>query len=248
MGVFSSLKAWMPHFPAPSHRLAKPASLALILALAAACATTSPNAPANVPVVGRWVLDKSASDLVDNKVDDAVSAWAEKVRKRNPYADNGAGPATGYSGRGAGRGSNGGGAQAGAADPNGGYSPEEFDMLRPVAPDYEGVHRRLEQVLTPPVVLKFDAGPDYVRIAPDNIPARDYHTDEEISRIDEYGTARIDAGWSGSEFELKARYYGGANLEELYDVDARTDTLRVTYHLRDPQVGKIDVTSVYHRG
>jgi hypothetical protein len=230
MGVFSSLKAWMPHFPAPSHRLAALASAALILALAAACATTSPNAPANASVVGRWVLDKSASDLVDNKVDEAVS------------------PAPGYSGRGAGRGGNGGGAPAGDADPNGGYSPEEFDMLRPVAPDYEGVHRRLEQVLTPPTVLKFDAGPDYVRIAPDNVPARDYHTDEEISRIDEYGTARINAGWSGSEFELKARYYGGANLEQLYDVDARTDSLRVTYHLRDPQVGKIDVTSVYHRG
>src|SRR5579863_10397613 len=113
----------MPHFPAPSHRLAKLAGLALILALAAACATTSPNAPANAPVVGRWVLDRSASDLVDNKVDEAVSAWADKVRKHNPYADNGAGPATGYSGRGAGRGGNGGnggGAQAGAADPNGG--------------------------------------------------------------------------------------------------------------------------------
>ncbi len=120
-------------------------------------------------------------------------------------------------------------------------------MLRPVAPDYEGVHRRLVQVLTPPGVLKFETAPDYVRIAPDNVPARDYHTDEEISRIDEYGTARIDAGWNGNEFELKARYYGGANLVELYEVDPHTDTLRVTYHLRDPQVGKIDVNSVYHR-
>jgi hypothetical protein len=233
----------MPHFPAPSLRLAILASAALITLLAAACSTTSPTAPANPLVEGRWTLDKSASDLVDSKVDTAVSAWAEKVRKHNPWADNGAAAAAGYGGH---------GAQQGASDgdKNGDYARvgEEFDMLRPVAPDYEGVHRRLVQVLTPPSVLKFDTAPDYVRIAPDNVPARDYHTDEEISRIDEYGTARIDAGWNGNEFEIKARYYGGANLVELYEVDARTETLRVTYHLRDPNVGKIDINSVYHRG
>jgi hypothetical protein len=230
----------MPHFPAPSHRLAILASAALILVLASACASTSPTAPANPLVVGAWTLDKAASDLVDTKVDAAVSAWAEKVRKHSPYADNGAAAAAGY-GRGA--------QSANDGDKNGDYAAvgEEFDMLRPVAPDYEGVHRRLVQVLTPPGVLKFETAPDYVRIAPDNVPARDYHTDEEISRIDEYGTARIDAGWNGNEFELKARYYGGANLVELYEVDPHTDTLRVTYHLRDPQVGKIDVNSVYHR-
>jgi hypothetical protein len=235
----------MPHFPAPSHRLATLASAALILTLAAACTTTS-TAPANALVTGRWTLDKSASDLVDNKVDAAVSAWAEKMRKRNPYVDNGAAAAAGY-GQGANRGGNG---RSTDPDQTGDYSSygEQFDMYRPMAPDYEGVHRRLMQLLNPPAVLKFESAPDYVRIAGDNVPSRDYHTDEEISRIDEYGTARIDAGWSGNEFELKARYYGGANLVELFEVDPRTDTLRVTYHLRDPMVGKIDVSSVYHRG
>jgi hypothetical protein len=231
----------MPHFPAPSHRLATLASAALILALACACASTSPTAPANPRVAGRWILDKSASDLVDTKVDTAVSAWAERVRKHSPYADNGAGPATGYGGHGDHQG-------ASNVDEYGNYTGEDFDMLRPVAPDYEGVHRRLVQVLTPPAVLKIDTAPDDVRITSDNVPARDYHTDEEISRIDEYGTARIDAGWNGNEFELKARYYGGANLVKQYDVDAHTSTLRVTYHLRDPMVGKIEINSVYHRG
>jgi hypothetical protein len=241
----NAVQASMPHFPAPSHWLATLASAALILTLTSACATTSPNPPANPLVVGHWRLDKSASDLVDSKVDAAVSAWAEKMRKRSPYADNGAAAASGY-GRGAHHGGNTGDSDV---DPNGDYASvgEEFDMLRPVAPDYEGVHRRLVQVLTPPAVLKLETAPDYVRIAPDNMPARDYHTDEELSRIDEYGTARIDAGWNGNEFELKARYYGGANLVELFEVDARTDTLRVTYHLRDPNVGKIEVNSIYHR-
>jgi hypothetical protein len=238
----------MPHFPAPSHRLAYPAIAALILTLAAACATTSPTAPANPLVKGHWNLDKSASDLVDTKVDAAVSAWAEKIRKRNPYADNGASAASGYGARGGRGGGGAGGAQGGGDTDPSGYTAEEFDMLRPVAPDYVGVHRRLVQVLSPPAVLKFDTGSDYVRIAPDNVPPRDYHTDEQISRIDEYGVAKIDAGWKGDAFELQARYSSGANLLEIYEVDARTDTLRVTIHLRDPMVGKIDVNSVYHRG
>jgi hypothetical protein len=244
----------MPPLPALSLRLARIAGAVLILTLAAACASTSPTAPANPLVAGRWTLDKSASDLVDSKVDAAVSAWAERVRKHNPYYDNGAAAAAGYGqgqGQGAHRGGNGGGDQGiNDPDPNGDYSSfgEDFDMARPVAPDYEGVHRRLIQVLKPPVALKIDTAPDYVRITGDNIPARDYHTDEQLSRIDEYGAARIDAGWNGNEFELKARYYSGANLVELFEVDAHTDTLRVTYHLRDPMVGKIDINSVYHRG
>lgn len=237
----------MPHFPAPSHRLVLLTSAVLVLTLAAACATTSPTAPANPLVVGRWTLDKAASDLVDSKVDVAVSAWAEKVRKHSPYADNGAAAAAGYGGHGT---RHGGSTGSSDVDPNGDYASvgEDFDMARPVAPDYEGVHRRLLQVLTPPTILKVEVAPDSVRLTSDNVPSRDYHTDEEISRIDEYGTARLDAGWNGNEFELKARYYGGANLEQLYEVDARTDTLRVTYHLRDPQVGKIEINSVYHRG
>jgi hypothetical protein len=230
--LITSVQASMPHFPAPSHRLATLASAALILTLASACSTTSPTAPANPLVTGRWILDKSASDLVDNKVDVAVSAWAERVRKRNPYADNSPAPHQGTT----------------DVDQYGNYTGEAFDMLRPVAPDYEGVHRRLVQVLTPPGVLKIDTAPDYVRITSDNVPSRDYHTDEEISRIDEYGAARIDAGWHGNEFELKARYYGGAILVEQFDVDAHSNTLRMTYHLRDPMVGKIEINSVYHRG
>jgi hypothetical protein len=79
------------------------------------------------------------------------------------------------------------------------------------------------------------------------MPPRDYHTDEEFSRIDEYGTAKIDAGWSGNAFELQARYSSHARLIEHYAVDSRTDTLTVSYHLQDPMVGKIDLNNVYRR-
>jgi hypothetical protein len=143
----------------------------------------------------------------------------------------------------------GGGAQAGGG---GGQDTDnagqEFDAFRPLGPDFAETRRRLVQVLTPPTRLQVDTGTDFVRIAPDAVPPRDYHPDEEFSRIDEYGTAKIDAGWKGNAFELQARYSSHATLIEHYEVDARSDTLKVTYHLRDPMVGKIDISSVYHRG
>jgi hypothetical protein len=241
----------MPQLPALSRR--SPASAliaAMILGVTAACSTVTSTAPANPLVSGHWQLDKSASDLVETKVSTAVSAWQAKLRKRNGGRDIGTGSTGGgYGGRG-GRHGGGGGGDQGSSDTGQGeyqYSNEDFDAFRPIGPDFAQLHRRLVQVLTPPDTLKFDAGADFVRIAPDSVPPRDYHTDEEFSRIDEYGTAKIDAGWSGNAFELQARYSSHATLIEHYEVDARTDTLKVTYHLNDPMVGKIDVNSVYHR-
>jgi hypothetical protein len=241
----------MPQLPALSRRSFAPAILAAsILSLSIGCASVTSTAPAHPLVSGHWQLDKSASDQVEPKVSAAISAWQVKLRKRSGNVDAGnVSAGGGYGGRGGRRGGPGGGAQGGSGTDQGGdYSGEEFDLFRPLAPDFAAVHRRLAQVLTPPDTIRFETGTDFVRIAPDSVPPRDYHTDEEFSRIDEYGTARIDAGWSGDAFELQARYSSHATLIEHYAVDARTDTLTVTYHLVDPMVGKIDVSSVYHRG
>jgi hypothetical protein len=238
----------MPRPPAVTRR---PLALALIAALtmtvAVGCKTVS-RAPANPRVSGHWRLDRSASDLVETKVNAAVSAWEATLRKRHGdrAVDNGGGG--GYGSHRGGHGGAGSGAQGGAGMDQGDYSGEEYDLLRPLGPDFPQVRRRLVGVLTPPDTLQFDTGSDYVRIAPDSVPPRDYHTDEEFSRIDEYGTARINAGWSGDAFELTARYSSRAILVEHYEVDARTDTLTVTDHLHDPMVGKIEIRSVYHRG
>lgn len=244
----------MPQPAALLHRSLVPAILAaLILAVGGGCATVSPTAPAKPLESGTWQLDKSASDLVETKVDAAISTWQAKLRKRSGYYDYGNAGSGGYGGRsgrhgGAGGGGPAGDSQGGAGDQGGEGAGEEVDLARPLPPDFAGIQRRLVQVLTPPDFIKFDIGTDYVRIAPDRIPPRDYHTDEEFSRIDEYGTARIDAGWSGDAFELQARYSSRATLIEHYAVDPHTDTMTVTYHLSDPMVGKIDVSSVYHRG
>jgi len=248
----------MPQFPALSRYplasvLLATLLAALVLGLGAGCASVSPTAPANPLVTGHWQLDKSASDQVDTKVSAAIGDWQAKLRKRYGDTVPGNPPAPGASGGRGGRRGGGGGQGAGDQDGSGTgqgeyqYSNEDFDAFRPLGPDFAGVRSRLILVLTPPDSFKFDTGSDLVRIAPDGVPPRDYHTDEEFSRIDEYGTARIDAGWAGDAFELQARYSSHASLIEHYAVDARTDTLTVTYHLRDPMVGKIDLNSVYHR-
>jgi|GEM_PF-1467754 hypothetical protein len=242
----------MPQLIALSRRwLASPLMAALILSLTSACATTTP-APTTPILSGHWQLDKAASDLVDTKVSAAIADTEAQLRKHAGQSGYGnGGTYGGSSGRrgGGGRGGGGtaGGGQGGTGDGTD-SSGEDFDAFRQLGPDFVEIRRRLMGVLTPPVHLQFDTGTDLVRITPDSVPPFDYHADEEFSRIDEYGTAKIDAGWSGNAFVLRARYSSHATLVEHYKVDARTDTLTVTCHLRDPMVGKIDVSSVYHRG
>jgi hypothetical protein len=242
----------MPQSPAPSRRPLAPALIAaLIITLAAACATTA-TAPANPKLSGHWELDRSQSDLVDSKVTAAIAEWEARLRKHNGdlAVDNGGGSGSGGGYGGRRHGGGGGGAAPSGGDSGQDYDPagQEFDAFRPLGPDFAEIHRQLVQVLSPPTLLKVSTGSDYVRIESDAMPPRDYHTDEEFGRIDEYGTAKIDSDWKGDAFELSARYSSHATLLEHYEVDARNDTLRVTYHLRDPMVGKIDVSFAYHRG
>jgi len=245
----------MPHLIArPPPRLGSALLAALIVSLVSACATTG-SAPANPILSGRWQIDQAASDLVDTKVSIAIENTEARLRKHAGSSGYGNG---GTYGGGYGRGGGGGAGRGGGGTPDNGQtdsgdetmptSLEDFDAFRRLGPDFAGMRRQLLEVLTPPRQLQFDTGSDYVRIRPDNAPPFDYHPDDQFSRIDEYGTAKIDSGWVGNAFELRARYSSHATLLEHFEVDARTDTLTVTYHLNDPMVGKIDLRSVYHRG
>jgi hypothetical protein len=253
----------MPQLIARSpQRLASPLLAALIVSLVSGCATTS-SAPANPSLSGRWQIDKAASDLVDTKVSNAIEATEAQLRKHagNSGYGNGGTYGGGYGRGGGGRGPGGGGPGGGGGPPDNGQgdtgdtgddtaptSLEDFDAFKRLGPDFAEISRRLLGVLTPPNQLQFESGSDYVRIKSDNAPPFDYHPDDEFSRIDEYGTAKIDSGWTpGNAFELRARYSSHATLVKHFEVDARKDTLTVTYHLRDPMVGKIDLSTVYHR-
>jgi hypothetical protein len=88
---------------------------------------------------------------------------------------------------------------------------------------------------------------DLVTITSDQLPPRDYHLGERISRFDEYGTSVITASWSKNEFVLRSHYTSHASHSSTYSVDPGTGALNLTQQLIDPTVGKIMLHSVYRR-
>jgi hypothetical protein len=96
------------------------------------------------------------------------------------------------------------------------------------------------------LVLAADA--DLVTITEDQLPPRDYHVGERLSRIDEYGTARISATWSHDAFVMKSSYSSPhATRIDTYEVNPSTGALTLTQRFDDPIVGKILLHSVYRR-
>src|SRR5579864_762913 len=171
--------------------------MAFALALDAGCASTS-NAPENPHLSGQWQLDKAASDDPDAKISQAIDAADERLRKRlsdagfTQYDQSSGGGSGGHHSR---RGST----SSGGPELNG----DEFTQTGFIGPDFAALRRNLRQVLGSPQSLAIDVKPDDVRLAGDNAPARDYPPDDEFTRIDEYGTARIDTSWSGMTFNLR---------------------------------------------
>jgi hypothetical protein len=236
----------MPKVIAPfCLQLALSLAAVFVLMTATACATTS-NAPAEAQLTGPWQLDTAASDVPDAKIAAAVALAESKLRKRlasagyGQYAPDSSG---GGNGGGGGSGGHRGRGNSGGAELNG----DEFTATGYIAPDFIELRRHLNEVLSTPRVLTIDAQPDFVRLAGDNMPPRDYPPGDTFTRIDEYGTARIDTKWSGNAFVLRARYSTHATVTATYDTDGHGRTLTVTRNVTDPVAGKISVRSIYRK-
>jgi hypothetical protein len=234
-----------------------PLMAAFVLGLGTGCTTTY-SAPADQHLSGQWKLDKAASDDPDARISAAIAAADTKVRRRLASAgfsqydpdqpDSGGGNAGG-AGRGGRRGGAGGGGSSngGASTGNGELNGDEFSATGYIGPDFALLRAHLRLVLAAPRALSIDVTPDSVRLAPDDVPASDYPAGDAFTRMDEYGTARIDAKWSGNIFILRARYQNHATLTESYAADGRAGTLTVTRNLTDPVAGKLAVRAVYRR-
>jgi hypothetical protein len=220
------------------HRLAPLLTVAFALALGMGCTSTS-TAPGNPHLSGQWQLDKAASDDANAKISQAIDAAESKLRKR--LSDAGFSQYDSSGGNGGHRSHR--GDSSGGPELNG----DEFTQTGFIAPDFAELRRNLRQVLGSPQSLTIEVKPDDVRLAGDNAPARDYPPDDEFTRIDEYGTARIDTSWTGMTFTLRARYSSKATVTESYTADERAGTLTVMRHLTDPVVGKLTVRAVYRR-
>jgi hypothetical protein len=217
------------------------APLTVVFALslgAISCTTTSPSDP---HLAGRWQLDKSSSDDADAKISAAIGAAESKLRKRlsNAGFSQYDQPTSPHHGRG--------GSGANPPGDAGELNGEEFSQTGYIGPDFNALRRNLRRVLGSPNSLTIDVKPDYVRLAGDDAPPRDYPPDDEFIRMDEYGTARIDTSWSGSSFHLRARYQSKATVTESYTADEHAGTLTVVRYLIDPVAGKLTVHSLYRR-
>jgi hypothetical protein len=237
--------------PGPARRLPAPARAAILLLLGlvlSACATTE--APSDSALSGHWHLDSAASDNLNSMVTRAVDSAEQKLRARHGLG--------GARGRGAGRRGDGGSGGGSGGGPGGGAGPgggdgdatittaDEFGNITAIGPDFRQLRERLLQTLQAPDMLVVNVQPDQVKIQHDGLPARDYQPGESLTRLDEYGTAVLQARWSGGAFELRERYTNGARLTERYEV-GRDGTLTCTRSLADPTVGKLLVKSVYRR-
>jgi hypothetical protein len=227
-----------------------PLAAAALLSLTSACTTTDVP-PADPHLGGQWQLDPAASDDADAKIAAAIADAESKLRKRLVSAGfSQYGNAGGHSGRGGHGGTAGTGTDAGGGD-NSGPSVElngdEFSATGYIGPDFGGLQRELQLALEAPRQLTIEIQPDTARIASDRSPARDYPYGDTFTRIDEYGTARMDSDWSGQTLVIRSRYSSHAVLIEQYLADARSGTLTLTRNLTDPVAGKLSVRSVYRK-
>jgi hypothetical protein len=226
-----------------SPRLAFSTLIATAAALGLLGCATVTTAPADTTLAGHWSRDKAASDNVDAKVAASVATAQANLRRRlNRY---------GY-----------GNPQAGGSPgANGDTAPGETDAPDEsfdtpgdryggpglLGPDFRGLRARLLQALRSPAELQIEVQGDLVRLADDHLPPRDYRLGERISRLDEYGTAIINASWSHQAFVLRSSYTSHASRKERYEVDPATGRLTLTQNIDDPYIGKISLHIVYRR-
>jgi hypothetical protein len=214
--------------------------LALFPLLIAGCAT-SDTVPADTHLAGDWRLDQAASDDPDAAIAKVMSAAEAKLRRR--LAKYGYGPDQG-------------GPPDQGSGPDSAPDAPDYSFDTPgdryggpglVGPDFRGLRVRLRHALVPPDALHLQVDDDEIDIGADQLPPRDYHVGEKLSRFDEYGTAVITPSFSHEQFILKSKYTSRAERIDTYDVNPATGALTLTEQFTDPTVGRILLHSVYRR-
>lgn len=225
----------------PANRLPPPAPALLCAALIvlAGCETNT-TAPTDSHLGGEWRLDRAASDDPDATINKAMSLAESKLRHRlakygfGPPPDQGTGPGSDNA--------------PDAPDYSFDTPGDRYGGPGLVGPDFRGLKARLRQALIPPAALHLDVEDDVVAIGADQLPPRDYHVGEKLSRLDEYGTAIITPSFSHEQFVLKSNYTTHAQRIDTYEVNPASGALTLTEQISDPTVGRILVHSVYRRG
>jgi hypothetical protein len=197
------------------------AAIMLLLALTGlARAATTP--PACASLCGDWRLDATASDKPEQLLDAAFLQFKEpKARRQSiPNTDNLE-------------------ALRKAADE---------DALGPILsrPRSRELREELELALRQPRSLIISGNAEDIRIAGDGSSSMGITPGEHSSRVDRYGTARIESRWRGSQLAVREKYDRRNQQETTYSTGS-DGALRVTQVIARPGLPRITVRSVYRK-
>jgi hypothetical protein len=183
-------------------------------------AATTPSACASL--CGDWRLDAAASDKPEQLLDAAFLQFKEpKARRQSiPNTDNLE-------------------ALRKAADE---------DALGPILsrPRSRELREELELALRQPRSLIISGNAEDIRIAGDGSSSMGITPGEHSSRVDRYGTARIESRWRGSQLAVREKYDRRNQQETTYSTGS-DGALRVTQVIARPGLPRITVRSVYRK-
>lgn len=197
------------------------AAIALFSMLAVSVARAAAP-PACASLCGEWRLDPAASDRPDQVLDTALQQYKEP-RERRPsrvFSDN--------------------------IEALGKAADEE--ALGPILdrPRSRELREELRRTLRQPGSLKVTGDSDDIRIAGDDSSQFSITPGEQHTRVDLYGTARIEARWRGSQLALSEKYDRRNRQETTYAV-AGDGALHVSQVISRRGLPQVTVRSVYRR-
>jgi hypothetical protein len=180
------------------------------------------NPPACASLCGEWRLDTAASDRPEQLLDVAFQQFKEPKLRRShiPNTDN--------------------------IEALGKAADEE--ALGPILdrPRSRELREELLLVVEQPRSLTITADADDIRIAGDGASRRSLTPGEHSSRVDRYGSARIDSRWRGSQLAVTEKYDRRNQQETTYSLGSDA-TLRVQQVIARRGLPRITLRSVYRR-
>lgn len=180
------------------------------------------NPPACASLCGEWRLDAAASDRPEQLLDAAFRQFKEPKLRRShvPNTDN--------------------------IEALGKAADEE--ALGPILdrPRSRELREELLLVVQQPRSLTITADADDIRIAGDGASLRSLTPGEHSSRVDRYGSARIDSRWRGSQLAVTEKYDRRNQQETTYTLGSDA-TLRVQQVIARRGLPRITLRSVYRR-
>jgi hypothetical protein len=198
------------------------AAFTLFFSLSLGIAQAATPGLACASLCGEWQLDATASDRPEQVLDAAFLQFKEpKIRRPNmPNTDN--------------------------LEALGRAADEQ--ALGPILdrPRGKELREELQRAVQQPRDLKISAAADDIRFAADGASPRGISPGERSSRVDRYGTARIDPRWRGAQLVVSEKY-DRRNQQEITYSAGSDGALRVTQVIARQGLPRITVRSVYRK-